>query len=368
MCEGGLDYNHLMSTYLQLLEDTKILDVKTEQILQETFIISASEVFLIFEDHCQLWDLDLNKQIYCGSKNDGVFFYTLPALVNRTTIALVRLENCDPQLEIYNIANNEVRTLGGFPDEQENFIKLFYFEATGNIVVTAKGKETRLYYWNAKQHKEYVKELPHHKFDENAIFDQYNNAGLVASYNGSGNTDRFNLIKEDGTFSTYAVNGVEAGAIRLVKEFSATEAVVGFLHNEKTSSVVLFNLTSGANVRVTSLTFPFDSIFRASESWVAIATVGDDEESNVKVEPVFSDEKTQPIKRDLGRGLRIWNDFMPIMTVSYEHPETEEKQRQIITRVMCAPKRSVYINFLEKAGVIADFGGEIVKQVINNFN
>lgn len=109
-------------------------------------------------------------------------------------------------------------------------------------------------------------------------------------------------------------------------------------------------------------------MFKTSETWIAIATVGDDEESNVKVQPVFSEEKSEFLKVELGRGLRIWNDFMPIMTVSYEHTETDEKEQQTITRVMCAPKRSVYINFLESTGILEAFGSEIVKEVINNFN
>lgn len=156
--------------------------------------------------------------------------------------------------------------------------------------MTSKGKETRLYTWDPQEHKEYVKELPHKKYDENSIFDKYNNSGVVASYSGSGNTNSFNLIKADGTSSTYTLNGeIEAGAIRLVKEFSATEAVVGLLHNEKTSTVVLYNLSSGTNVRKTVLEFPFDEVFKSNDSWIAIATMGEDEESNIKVQPVFQE-------------------------------------------------------------------------------
>ena len=70
---------------------------------------------------------------------------------------------------------------------------------------------------------------------------------------------------------------VEQGAIRLVKQYSATEAVVALLHNEKTSTVVLFNLESGATMRKTSLTFPFDNVFKTNDVWIAIATLGDDE-------------------------------------------------------------------------------------------
>lgn len=105
--------------------------------------------------------------------------------------------------------------MGGFPDEQENFLKLFYFEETGNIVVTSKGKETRLYTWDCKKHTEYIKELPFIKYGDNDIFDKYNESGIIASYNGSGNTSSFNLIKTDGTFSTFNLGGdIEQGAIR----------------------------------------------------------------------------------------------------------------------------------------------------------
>lgn len=88
----------MASSFLQLLQNTKTIPVKTKQVLQDTLIMSSSEVFLIFEDHCQLWDLDHGKQLYSGKTNEGVFFYTLPATINRTTVAIVRLENCDPQL------------------------------------------------------------------------------------------------------------------------------------------------------------------------------------------------------------------------------------------------------------------------------
>lgn len=59
---------------------------------------------------------------------------------------------------------------------------------------------------------------------------------------------------------------------------------------------------------------------------------------------------------------------MPIMTVSYEHKITEEIEQQIITTVKCAPKRSIYIKFLEESGIIDAFGNEIVREVANNLN
>lgn len=59
---------------------------------------------------------------------------------------------------------------------------------------------------------------------------------------------------------------------------------------------------------------------------------------------------------------------MPIMLVSYEHKDTDEKKQQTITTVKCAPKRSIYINFLEKLGILDAFGDEIIKEVANNLN
>ena len=127
-------------SFLPLLIDSKDLQVNTDQILQETFFINDSEVWLLFEDHCQVWNLVLGQRLYIGKIIVGTFFYTLPTSVNRTSIAIVRLENCDPQLEIFNIETGEVKTLAGFPNEQENFTKLMYFEDTGSIVVASKGK------------------------------------------------------------------------------------------------------------------------------------------------------------------------------------------------------------------------------------
>jgi len=68
-------------------------------------------------------------------------------------------------------------------------------------------------------------------------------------------------------------------------------------------------------------------VLKVSDNWIGIATVGDDEESNVRVQACFNEDK-EIFKVELPRGLRIWNDLMPIMTVSYEHKETDEKQQQ----------------------------------------
>jgi len=69
-----------------------------------------------------------------------------------------------------NVETGEVKILGGFPNEQENYIKLMYFEDTKSIVVASKGKETRLYSWDGEKDHEYIKELPFKKYDENAVF------------------------------------------------------------------------------------------------------------------------------------------------------------------------------------------------------
>ena len=66
--------------------------------------------------------------------------------------------------------------------------------------------------------------------------------------------------------------------------------------------------------------------------------------------------------------MRIWNDYMPIMLVSYEHKDTDEKKQQTITTIRYASKRSAYINFLDKLGILDAFGEEIIKEVANNLN
>lgn len=207
------------------------------------------------------------------------------------------------------------------------------------------------------------------------MFEKYNGQGSIVSYAGSGNANSFNILT-NGESKTYNLaGGLEAGSIKVIKQYSPTEAVVALVHDENNqekkghTTVVLFSLESGTNLKVSKIPFPVDNVFKLNDAWVGIATVGDDDESNVKVQVVFSgDENPKIYQEELPRALRVWNDYFPILTVSYEHKETEEKQRQILTTVKCAPKRSIYINFMEQTGTIDNFGSEIVKEVVNNFN
>lgn len=88
----------MATSFLQLLENTKIFNVGTEEILQETLIADVSVIWMIFETHIQVWNVDSGERLFIGKEIPGIFFYTLPAIVDDITIATVRLEDCDPQL------------------------------------------------------------------------------------------------------------------------------------------------------------------------------------------------------------------------------------------------------------------------------
>lgn len=88
----------MATSFLQLLENTRILKVGTKEILQETLIADASIIWMFFETHIQVWNIDNGDRLFIGKEIPGIFFYTLPAVVDKTTIATVRLEDCDPQL------------------------------------------------------------------------------------------------------------------------------------------------------------------------------------------------------------------------------------------------------------------------------
>lgn len=139
---------------------THVLPVQTNQVLQETHLANESEAWLLFEDNIQLWNLDSATRLFQGKANPSVFYYTLPTAINKTTLAVVRLENNDPQLETYNVETNNVQALGGFPNSRENYSKLFHFGEVNKIVVVARGDKHRLYLWDGNKDKGFVKELP----------------------------------------------------------------------------------------------------------------------------------------------------------------------------------------------------------------
>jgi len=85
------------------------------------------------------------------------------------------------------------------------------------------------------------------------------------------------------------------------------------------------------------------------------------------VQPLFGEGDNKVEKVSIERWYRIWNDFMPVMTVDHRE-ETEKAKIANLEVVRSAPKRSVYIYMMEKLGIEGAFGTEIVKAVLNNFN
>jgi hypothetical protein len=56
----------MATTFLQLLENTKILKVGTKEILQETLIANASIIWMFFETHIQVWNIDSGERVHIG--------------------------------------------------------------------------------------------------------------------------------------------------------------------------------------------------------------------------------------------------------------------------------------------------------------
>jgi len=67
------------------------------------------------------------------------------------------------------------------------------------------------------------------------------------SFSGANNSNSFQLIR-NGVSTTYNLGALkEQGAIKVVKEYSNTEAVVALVHNEKTTTVLIYTLSTGTN-------------------------------------------------------------------------------------------------------------------------
>lgn len=131
-------------------------------------------------------------------------------------------------------------------------------------MVTAKGKECRLYTWTGGA-------LKHKIINESVNYDKYNSSGVMSVFSNQNKGSSFELEKGDNS-TKYEVKGIEDGVITVIKEYSNTEAVIGFVHNQKTSTVVLYSLNTATNLKTEKIDFPIDNVFKVGENWVAICT------------------------------------------------------------------------------------------------
>ena len=248
-----------------LLQNTYTIKTGTKQVLQEVIIMNPSEIMVLFEDHAQLWDLDLNKLIYTSKTDPRIFFWTVPVPTGPTSIAFVHLENCEPCLSIYDIATDNYTKLADFDKSiQENYTKVIYQDKTKSYQVVSKGKDCRLYTFSNGS-------LTNRTISESIVFDKYNSSGASVTFSLNNKSNVFEIQRDDIT-SKYEFTGVEEGVISLVKEYSATEAVIGVVHNQTTSTAVLFSLNQQTNARVEKIPFPIDNILKVGDNWMAICT------------------------------------------------------------------------------------------------
>jgi hypothetical protein len=113
--------------FLQLLKKEYNLPVDTTQILQGQLVLNSSEIVLFYEDHLQLWNLDIQKLIAKSNVNDEIYFWTIPVPIDNRSFAFVSLFECKPYLGTFSFDGNTITKLSDLSSDQENFSKLFYF-------------------------------------------------------------------------------------------------------------------------------------------------------------------------------------------------------------------------------------------------
>jgi len=101
------------------------------------------------------------------------------------------------------------------------------------------------------------------------------------------------------------------------------------VHNNNISTVVLYSLNTGTNIRTQSVNFPLDGIVKVGDNWVAICTTEEEGNSSVKVQNLFGDSENSVEQVPIERWFRVWNDCMPILTMDHR----EETEKQEIARI-----------------------------------
>ena len=345
--------------FLQLLKQQYKLQIETDQILQaEVMNNNSSEIILLYEDHVQVWNLDIQKKIRTSISDPTIYFWSILCPMDGLSFAFVSLLECEPWLGTYSFVDNKINKVVDLPPDQENYSKIVYFEKTKELAIDARGKEHRLLVWDGK-------ELAEQKLDENSSVERYSNEGLVI-FSTQNRVTGFDIQKGKTDIKKYAIAGIEEGTIVAVQEYSETEAIVAVVHNGKTSTVLLYSLATGNTVREEKVDFPVDNLVRLGDYWVAICTSEEEGDSHLKVQACFGEGQNSVIQTPIERWIRYWNDFVPIITLSHTVEQTELRECHMEV-VRCAPKRSIYIKLMEDTGLIADFGAEVVKHTINNF-
>lgn len=115
---------------------------------------------------------------------------------------------------------------------------------------------------------------------------KYNSAGTLVTYSVENKANGFELVK-DGIPTKYPINNVEDGAITAVREYSSTEAFVGFVHGREKSTVVLYSLVSKNNLQTVKMEFPLDRIVNFGTNWAAICTYEEVGKSRVVVKSLL---------------------------------------------------------------------------------
>lgn len=151
------------------------------------------------------------------------------------------------------------------PKEQENYTKLFYFEATKEILIDARGKDHRLLIWNGK-------DIIEQKVDENSVVEKYNN-NAISIFSSQNRATGFEIQTGIKDIKKYAIAGVDEGTIIAVQEYSPNEAIIAVLHGGKTSTVLLYALNTGQVVKREKVDFPIDNLIKVSDFWIAMCTV-----------------------------------------------------------------------------------------------
>lgn len=123
------------------------------------------------------------------------------------------------------------------------------------------------------------------------MIEQYNN-DTIAIFSSQNKVSGFEIHRETEV-KKYSITGIEDGSIFVVREYSPSEAIIGVVHNSKTSSILLYSLINGTIVKQEKVDFPIDNVLKVTDNWIAMCTTEDEGNSSVKIQGCFGEKENK---------------------------------------------------------------------------
>jgi hypothetical protein len=119
------------------------------------------------------------------------------------------------------------------------------------------------------------------------MIEKYNNnsVAIFSSQNRVTGFEIHNGIEK----KQFGLDGVAEGSIIAVQEYSPNEAAVAIIHNGKTTTVLLYSISTAKKDKEQSVDFPIDGFVKLGDNWVVICTTEEEANSSIKVQGVFRD-------------------------------------------------------------------------------